>query len=523
MHHWVHPTPQGSVCAVGHSLGSVLLNDILCHQPQQFDQFLLSSPPEQVSESLPIPPPEEAMQVQEAQQQQHDDQVNMEPSLLVDHVMEEATVDVDDVPLATAMKHADANQLCEEQIGFIQTETQSMGEEELEEQQQGPSNGGVMDNALQLQALQARNQALTAQLEAMRAERDAMAVRLGADHTPPENNADDDMATQLGLQARVRVKALAFAVDAFIMLGAWPCGLFVAERVACQWMCTPMIANQLGPTHTHTHQAPPWHCSTHCVALTQRLADRWAAPRLQRYSLGLHVPLMAFPHAAACTTSTTRLIQWRTGEGCRWCCLSNANALPCWRTHAFSSSAHVLSSKICMHLVSYQQLHAHSMEPLLDVHMASHRACLVPHKGGTRTHIALQEFGEGVTAVAGRWSATLMASMSLNRSSAKRIEEGDETTALPAPGAVAQGEPDEERAQAAATAPSCPPSPPPAGEPVGASPKGPAGEPVGASPKSKGPAGPCARPCALHRLTDGYASYVHPRQQQGRLDFALQV
>ena len=151
------------------------------------------------------------------------------------------------------------------------------------------------------------------------------------------------------------------------------------------------------------------------------------------------------------------------------------------------------------------------MEPLLDVHMASHRACLVPHKGGTRTHIALQEFGEGVTAVAGRWSATLMASMSLNRISTKRIEGGGEPPALPAPEAGAAEGGDADESAPPVSARSCPASPTPIGEVVGK------------SPKLRNPAGPSSGPSALHRLTDGYAAYVHPRRQQGRLDFALQV
>lgn len=153
------------------------------------------------------------------------------------------------------------------------------------------------------------------------------------------------------------------------------------------------------------------------------------------------------------------------------------------------------------------------MEPLLDVQMASHRACLVPHKGGTRTHIALQEFGEGVTAVAGRWSATLMASMSLSRPSSKRLEgAGSEGATTSEPAGLGEQASAGQLAQAASgqLAQAAGPPSPPTTEAVGASPK-------------RGPVGACAGPSALHRLTDGYAEYVHPRQQRGRLDFALQV
>ncbi len=163
------------------------------------------------------------------------------------------------------------------------------------------------------------------------------------------------------------------------------------------------------------------------------------------------------------------------------------------------------------------------MEPLIDLSMANHRPCVVPHKGGTRTHIALQEFGEGVSAAAGRWSATLKASMSLSRSSTKRLEAGG--------GASAEGPPVGPRSSAG-TAPPSPsagppqgqssmPPPPPASEQGGLS-EGESDVDMG-TPSGETQQGGPGGPTLVHRLTDGYSNVLHPRQQHGRLDFALQV
>ena len=206
------------MCVVGHSLGSVLLNDILCHQPQLFASLAPSPTP---ATTPPNPPTGTATEGCATQRDCGD--VAMEQAVTDN----EAMTDMEEGGEEEAV-------LAEEQAPAMQ-HAQGGGEPGPACGEEGPPPGppqhpcaddavagsGLDGNQGELTDLQARNRELTAQLEALRADRDAMTARLGAETAPPSSSGGEhDVAAQLGLQARIRVKTLAFAVDAFIMLGA---------------------------------------------------------------------------------------------------------------------------------------------------------------------------------------------------------------------------------------------------------------------------------------------------------------